>query len=208
MRRRNKSDQETWLLSYADLITNLLIFFVMLLSASELSKVKFQQIAEKIGGQKSEKSLSSIQDQIEVAVQEAGLAQYVSTQLTDQGLEMSFNSGVVFDTGSAVIRTEWQRNLEEVLQTVVPFGKDYRFAVEGHTDSQPVVKNSRFASNWELASARAMEVRLRLENLGIDRTRVRVEAYADTKPLPAEIVSGLNADEILARHRRVVVRLY
>lgn len=208
MRRRLRSDQETWLLSYADLITNLLIFFVMLLSASELSKVKFQQIAERIAGTQSSRSLSAIQKEMEEAVEKAGLQKDVTTRMTDQGLELIFNSGVVFDTGSAEIRPEWTSRLMDVLQTVVPFASEYRFAIEGHTDTQPIIKSSRFPSNWELSSARAMEVRSRLEGLGVNRDQIRVEAYADTKPLPEGELSGLSADERLARHRRVVVRLY
>ena len=43
MQRRKASGDEAWLLSYADLITNLLIFFVMLLSAAEISRSKMQK---------------------------------------------------------------------------------------------------------------------------------------------------------------------
>src|SRR5436190_1374571 len=114
MERRARGHEEGWLLSYADLITNLLIFFVMLLTAAHISRMKMKQIT---GG-------------------------------------------------------------------------------------------SAFASNWELSSARAIVVRQRLEDVGIDRTRIRVEGYADTKPLPESVLAGLDAEQRLARHRRVVVRIY
>ena len=65
-----------------------------------------------------------------------------------------------------------------------------------------------FASNWELSSARAIVVRQRLEDVGIARGRVRVEGYADTKPLPEEQLKGLTPEERMARLRRVVVRIY
>jgi chemotaxis protein MotB len=90
----------------------------------------------------------------------------------------------------------------------VGLSNNYRYAVEGHTDSVPIGKDSPYKSNWELSSARSLEVRERLESLGVPRTKIRVEAYADTKPLPPEELKGLSPEEILARHRRVVVRLY
>jgi chemotaxis protein MotB len=65
-----------------------------------------------------------------------------------------------------------------------------------------------FPTNWELSSARAIVVRQRLEVAGINRERIRVEGYADTKPLPEEHLVGLNPEQRLARHRRVVVRIY
>ncbi|MGC4120587.1 MAG: hypothetical protein QM765_39610 [Myxococcales bacterium] len=51
-------------------------------------------------------------------------------------------------------------------------------------------------------------VRQRLEDVGVPRTRIRVEGYADTKPLSEETLKGLSPEERLARHRRVVVRIY
>ena len=65
MQRKSKSTEEPWLLSYADLITNLLIFFVMILSASSISKSKMQEISKKVSGKEQSDSLSAIQKKIE-----------------------------------------------------------------------------------------------------------------------------------------------
>lgn len=209
MQRRSKTSDEGWLLSYADLITNLLIFFVMLLSASNLSTAKFQQIAESMSGENDPQSLAAIQKEVDSKIKAAGLESMVRTQLTDEGLEMSLNSGVVFDLGSASIRPEWDTVLGRVLGGLSPYSKRYSFAVEGHTDSTPIlVGSARFQTNWELSSARAMSVRRRLEESGIDREKIRVEAYADTKPLLVKELQGLPKEEQLSRHRRVIVRIY
>ena len=98
--------------------------------------------------------------------------------------------------------------LTTMLQTLVPYSAKYNFAVEGHTDSTPIVPGGPFATNWELASERAIVVRQRLEELGIDRAHMRVEAYADTKPLTSADLAGLAPQDRAARHRRVVVRMY
>ncbi len=208
MQRRAKGHEEGWLLSYADLITNLLIFFVMVLSAANLNKSRMQQIAKAMSGETSPASLDAIQQEIEKKIAEKKLEGLVRTDLTPDGLELSLDSGLVFDSGKAVIRPEIEPTVAAMLQVLVPYSSKYTFAVEGHTDTTPLLHGTTFATNWELSSARAIVVRQRLEDVGVDRARVRVEGYADTKQLPEAKVKGLDPEGRLARHRRVVVRIY
>jgi chemotaxis protein MotB len=208
MQRRSYTGDEGWLLSYADLITNLLIFFVMLLAAAEISRTRMQQIAEGISGVEQPASLSSIQQEIDARIAAEGLQELVRTDLPDEGLTLALNSGLVFDSGSAAIRAERLETLDRMLQTLVPYGERYAFAVEGHTDSTPVASGGTYVSNWELSADRANAVRSRLEQAGVPPRQVRVEGYADTVPLPEEELAGLSPEERLARHRRVVVRIY
>lgn len=206
MERRVPDDNESWLLSYADLITNLLIFFVMLLSMSEISTTRMQAIQAKLSGKSSPASLASIREEIDARIRAEKLDDVVATTLTDEGLKLSLNSGVVFDTAQAEVRPEMEAQLRTMLDTLVPYAGRYNFAVEGHTDDRPIT--GRYASNWELSTARANAVRVRLERVGIDPARVRVEGYADTQRLPEDELAGLSDEERLARHRRVVVRVY
>ena len=208
MQRRTYDSNEGWLLSYADLITNLLIFFAMLLAAADISESRMQQITQEISGIEQPASLSSIQKQIEAQIEREGLQEMIRTDLTDDGLHVSLNSGLMFGSGSAVIRTEQVPVLDKMLTTLVPNAGRYDFAVEGHTDHKPVHADSVYKSNWELSADRANAVRSRLELVGVDHRRLRVEGYADTVPLPDETLAGLTPDEQLARHRRVVVRIY
>ena len=208
MKRRTHMTEEGWLLSYADLITNLLIFFAMLLAAADINKSKMQQIQEAISGKEQPASLSSIQAEIEKKIAEEGLEELVGAELTDAGLKLSLNSGLVFDSGSATIRLETEPVLDRMLQTLVPYAEKYTFAVEGHTDHVPVNAGSAYPSNWELSAARASAVRSRLEGVGVAEKRVRVEGYADTVPLPESELEGLTEVDRMARHRRVVVRVY
>ncbi len=208
MRRRARGHEEGWLLSYADLITNLLLFFVVLLSAANISKSKMQQITKAISGEPQPESLESIQQQIEKAIVDKNLQEVVQTRLKDDGLELSLNSGFVFDSGRALLRPEFETPLSSMLQVLLPHSTTYNFAVEGHTDATPIVGSTQFASNWDLSAARALVVRERLEGVGIDRTRIRVEGYADTRPLPEAELQGMTVDQRNARLRRVVVRVY
>jgi chemotaxis protein MotB len=205
MQRRAHTTEESWLFSYADLITNLLLFFVVLLTAANLSKGRMQQIAKSLSGAESPQSLEAIQREIDAKIAQQHLQELVRTSLTAEGLELSLNSGVVFDSGKSQLRAEHEATVTSMLQVLSPYSKRYAFAVEGHTDSIPMTGN---LTNWDLSAARAITVRQRLEEVGISRDRIRVEGYADTKPLPEDSLKGLSPDERLARHRRVVVRIY
>jgi chemotaxis protein MotB len=208
MQRRAVGNEEGWLLSYADLITNLLLFFVVLLTAAQLNRGRMQQIAKSISGAQSPASLEAIRQEIDAQIAKQQLQDVVRTTVTADGLEVSLNSGLVFDSGKAALRAEHESTVASMLKVLVPYGPKYTFAVEGHTDSTPIVSGGVFATNWELSSARATVVRQRLEDVGLPRDHLRVEGYADTKPLPELQLKGLNPEERLARHRRVVVRIY
>jgi chemotaxis protein MotB len=207
MQRRIVHNEEGWLLSYADLITNLLVFFAMLLGASEISRTRMQQIVSDLSGEEAPASLASIQEEIDARIEEEGLQEMVRTDLTDDGLKLSLNSGFMFDSGSTVVRPDQEGVLRDMLETLVPYAERYDFAVEGHTDSTPFgTPDGR--TNWDLSTDRANAVRRRLSVVGIAEDRIRVEGYADTVSLPEEELAGLPEQERLARHRRVIVKIY
>lgn len=205
---RLKSSNEGWLTSYADLITNLLIFFVLIISASQIQTGKMEKIIAQISKAKpATETLASAEKKVKEALKQEQLEENVHVKLTDAGLELSFESGVTFASGAADILPQMEEPLAKVLKVLTPYAAKYNFAVEGHTDETPI-STGRFKSNWELSSARAMQVREHLEQVGIEKNRLRVEAYGETKALPAETLQGLTREQVLAKHRRVVVRLY
>ncbi|SMF71103.1 OmpA/MotB family protein [Pseudobacteriovorax antillogorgiicola] len=205
---RKKSSDESWLLSYADLITNLLIFFVALFSAMEMSRVKMQQIQEALAGQSATYSLKELQGDLESHIEAQGYQEIVSANLTDRGVIIALNSGIVFPSGSAEIDDRFKAILGDVMAQVLPYSGKYDFAVEGHTDSTPIKAGSRYRSNWELGSARAHVVREHLEVVGIPRTKLHVEGYADTRPLQGLNGDSLSEKELKDRQRRVMIRIY
>jgi chemotaxis protein MotB len=207
MQRRRPRHEEGWLLSYADLITNLLLFFVVLLTAANISTSKMQQIAKEMSGEETPQSLAQIKEEIDKRIAEQSLQELVRTDITDKGLELWLNSGIVFASGEADIAPAMELTLSSMLEVLAPYSSKYSFAVEGHTDERPVL-TGRFPSNWELSASRAIAVRAKLEKIGVESKRIRVEGYADTQPLPEETLQGLSVEERRARHRRVIVRVY
>jgi chemotaxis protein MotB len=207
-RKRLKTGNEGWLTSYADLITNLLIFFILIMSASELQMGKLESIASAFSQTVSPKSLKHAEKVLAEEIAKQNLSNQVEVKITDSGLEISFNSGVTFASGGADVLPQMIQPLTKVMALLPQYADRYKFAVEGHTDEEPVKKESVFRSNWDLAAARALQVRDLLEKVGLPSQRIRVEAYADTKPLATSQLSGLSHEQILAKHRRVIIRLF
>jgi len=207
MQRRSHVSEEGWLLSYADLLTNLVIYFAVIMGAAQMSRGQLQDLGEEISGVEQPHSLSAMHEALAQSIAEQGLDEVVQAELDDDGLRLSLNSGIVFQTGSGDIKATHEPLLDHMLETLVPYADRYAFAVEGHTDSRPF-QTEDGRSNWDLSSQRAIAVRQRLEEVGVDRRRVRVEGYADTVPLPEEALVGLSEDERHARHRRVIVRVF
>lgn len=206
--RNSKKSDEIWLLSYADLITNLLIFFIAMFSMADISRAKMEQIEESLTGKQSATSLKSIKEEIASKIIEKGMKDLVKVDLGKNGVEISLNSGIVFPIGSEIIEPKWKPVLEELMKQIAPYSNRYEFAVEGHTDNTPIRGGGKFTNNWDLASARAHQIRQRLEEQGVSPVRLREESYGETRQLPAAELQGLNDEEIKSKHRRVVIRIF
>jgi chemotaxis protein MotB len=89
-----------------------------------------------------------------------------------------------FEQGSAEL------NINETRETLLRLAdffksaemKNRRFRIEGHTDNAPVAENSKYLSNWELSSERAINVLHYLADYGVDENQFSVAGYADTRP--------------------------
>lgn len=208
--RARRSQDEPWLLSYADLITNLLIFFVALLSAMDVSRVKMQDVQQALAGKVETKSLKQLEHELKSHIEQEGYQEVISATKTDRGVIVALNSGIVFPLGSAAIAPKFKQILADVMVKTLNYADKYEFAIEGHTDQTPVIKGGLYHSNWELGSARALIVREHLEAVGIPRTHLHVEAYADTRPLmiPQNAMDAATADDLNGRQRRVIIRIY
>ena len=102
----------------------------------------------------------------------------------ERGLVISLAADNFFAEGSADLNIEETRDsllrLSDFFKA--PELKNRRLRIEGHTDSTPVVENSKFLSNWELSAARSMNVLHYLADYGVDESRFSVAGYADTQP--------------------------
>jgi chemotaxis protein MotB len=108
--------------------------------------------------------------------------------LRDGRMVVRMSNDVLFDSGKAELRTVGKAALAEVaavLRTVTA----RRFQVAGHTDDEPI-RLSAFRSNWELSTARGLEVVRFLVSQGIAPEALSAAGYAEFDPVDANGTSA------------------
>jgi chemotaxis protein MotB len=192
---------ELWLISYADMLTLLLGFFIVIVAAVPMRHATFERIAASISGTKSA-PLQQLRERVdELVAKSPELRERVIARDDLESLGIEFKDALLFDSGSAEIRPEGKRAIAEVARLLETLpGRPV--LVEGHTDEVPI-RTARFRSNWELSSQRAINVLAALESSGIPRDRLSARAFADTRPRETQ---GTIEERRLA-NRRVVIRV-
>lgn len=215
------TEDTSWMLTYGDIITLLMIFFVLMFSSSKLSEEKFDKVAQSINeslnrpGPDPEADptqaptippLQSAQALLDQMIKDRDLEMEMQTTLTPSGLMIELSSNSFFQSGSADIKPTMIKSLVDLSEIIQDFPtEDYQVDVEGHTDNVPI-NTIQFPSNWELSALRAVNVAHIFEDNGMPRERIAAIAYADTKPKkPNTDESGINIPENQAENRRVVV---
>src|SRR5690606_34132447 len=122
----------------------------------------------------------------------------LKAKIVDGRMVLELQTDILFGSGSAKLSDEGAATIREVgaLLGQIP---DRKFQVEGHTDNVPI-KTKAYPSNWELASARAINVVKEMVDAGMPGKRVSASAFADTRPT----ASNQN-DEGRARNRRIEI---
>jgi outer membrane protein OmpA-like peptidoglycan-associated protein len=114
-----------------------------------------------------------------------------------EGILITFESGLVFDTDSYQLRSQTKGNLDELSQTLQKYD-DTNILIEGHTDN-----TGQDSYNQKLSENRADAVENYLVEHGIKDTRVTTKGYGETQPLDNnETEAGRQ------KNRRVEVAIY
>jgi len=119
-----------------------------------------------------------------------------------------FQSEVLFPIGSADLSDAGKEQIANVTALLldiarrIPEGTNWVLRVDGHADNSPVRGSSRFASNWELSSARAIAVAQLMIQNGLPPNRVAATAFGEFQP-----VDTADTPAARARNRRIELRL-
>lgn len=160
---RGRSGGGEWIITFADLMTLLFCFFVLLTTLSAAPK-----------------DCSGLAEYFE-----RNREQYQNFVLRRSKLEcvISLPSDFLFPSAQAQIQPQALQRLEPLFEEIqtLPEHRGDLIIVEGHTDDVPI-STERFPSNWELSSARSTNVAAFLRQFGISEDRLSVRAYADNRP--------------------------
>jgi chemotaxis protein MotB len=174
-----------WLVNYADLMTELTIFFMVLWAISAALS----------------KDLQKARDEIEKTMAEEGIRGEVVLQ--KDGLRLSLEEGgqtSLFPSGNADLTPEMVSILERMRPTLQRLQKNHDVVVEGHTDDVPV-RGGKYGSNWDLSTARATSVvRHLIEKQGYEPKRLAAIGYGEHRPAVPN-----DSEENRAKNRRVVL---
>ncbi|MHA7138525.1 flagellar motor protein MotS [Rossellomorea arthrocnemi] len=232
--RRRQASQPTgapkWMVTFSDLITLILVFFILLFSMSQIDIVKFRTIADSFQQRQILEFYPSVipfENPSAEPEMEKEKTQPQSSEETDKELnqlladiQSYLNENKLSDV---VVATRTERGVVLVLQEQALFASGeatvledaYPFLnkvgdllsripnfvkVEGHTDNRPI-GTYRFPSNWELSSARASSViRYLVQTENLDPKRFIAVGYGDTRPIAPN-----DTRENLQKNRRVEV---
>lgn len=142
--------------------------------------------------------LQDILDHIQLYIESHQLGGGISVYLEGRGLVIRITNDMLFESGKADLQPAAKETLLKIAEVLNQI--DNMIQVEGHTDNVPI-RNARFASNWELSAARALEVVHFLINEGhIEPQRLVATAYGEYKPLYPN-----TTPELRAKNRRVEI---
>ncbi len=212
--RQTESDGDNaWLLTFADAMTLLLAFFVMLVSFSKVDMLTFEQvkagIARDLGQRSITRPAAQLRAELDTLVDSLGVADAVRIDTFERGIVLELAANAFYQPGAAILRPEARPILESVADALrSPVYSKFKIAVEGHTDDNPI-SNDRFASNWELSAARATNVVRLFSDVDIPVHRMRAVAFAETQPkVPNRDATGNPLPESQAKNRRIIIRVH
>ncbi|MBD0315683.1 MAG: OmpA family protein [Nitrospiraceae bacterium] len=232
MAKKHKHEEhenhERWLVSYADFITLLFAFFVVMYSVSAVNEGKFRTVSESIkaalhpiasreasplafnvGDNRPSLVAPNLPGTKEVAIRRLRelvkstqtMSQFDVIHLTervDGSIVITIPDQVLFNSGEAAVRPEALPFLQGLAEAMIELNRQVR--VEGHTDNVPI-HSALFPSNWELSATRAViVVRVLTELYGVPATHLAALGYADSRP----VTHNLNPAQ-RAKNRRVEV---
>lgn len=234
MARRRKGHQahanhERWVISYADFITLLFAFFVVMFATANADKGKARAVAEAVKEALSQSKEAKVVQMVKEAAEEdkaaaaAGgkpedvkkelapiqkqLAKQLHPEIAKGQIELKMEArGLVISFKQAAL---FDSGADVVKASAVDsiakvaqavVGIPNPVRLEGHTDNQPI-HNDRFSTNWELSSARSIAMlQMMTTKFNIPVQRLAVSGYADVAPIASN-----ETEEGRARNRRVDV---
>ncbi|HAR62188.1 MAG: hypothetical protein DKM50_03415 [Candidatus Margulisiibacteriota bacterium] len=227
-KKHHEEAEEGWITSYADLMTNLFAFFLVLFIFATNSKeetnmsVVLQEIRTGFLERVDKKAAKVLKDElkkaqtpsmpqvdskkaeiakkVEKVIIEQQLKNYVHIIIEEKKIRIVFTDPVIFKTGKAELNPQAKKILKEVASILKPIPNP--IFVEGHTDNVPI-HNKEYDSNWELSFSRAYSIIKYLQKVeNIPPDRLSGTGYGEYKPL-----AGNDTNINRAKNRRIEINV-
>lgn len=227
--RNDDQQQEDWLVTFADLATLLMIFFIIMYAVTGLSKEELEDVSNALqeqgfsnhedapfnplsptgfGEMAGENPFEKTTEALEDTLISYGFEGFAQVQTKPGSIEVELVSSSFFAPGGAEFRQEAVGVLSLIAGQLKPVVKEgMQVKIEGHTDDVPI-HSAQFPSNWELSTARASSVVRFLIAHGLPETALVAMGYADSRPKVAnKDATGEPIPENRAINRRVVITI-
>lgn len=190
-----------WTVTYADVMSLLLVLFVMIVAFSTVEVEKFRAAIGSFRGallipgfpgetgatltpappvSVSDRMLEQAAEELEAAAREAEVQAGVEVHMFAGMLKVTFADYLLFDEGRAEIKPEGYPVMSRVVQTALDL-KATEVRIEGHTDDTPI-HTAQFPSNWELSTARALAVLKFFQARGYPPQSLVAVGYGEYRP--------------------------
>ncbi len=218
-------DPEAWMTTFADLISLMLTFFILLVSMSTLDKTGLSDISTSFrkavsvlsAGEKTEMQMISpfqlqrivkprelmlaLRQNSRKVLQHSTLEHKVNAVVLNNRLILRMKDAVLFAPGQAEINAKHAKALKRLARMLASSPGSIR--IEGHTDTSKLPANSPYPDPWSLSLARAASVLHMLEREGVNPYRLSLAGYGPSRPISTEATPYGRA-----RNRRVDIVLY
>ena len=222
---QQSESHDRWLITYADMITLLMVLFVVLYAGSVADAHKFTMLAAGLqqafnpnvlqsrsviastGETQSSgpllaamlQDLQQLRTEVDSITGRGPSGGGVEMSANREGIVISLYGNLLFDSGKATINDDSVEVLRRVARILSSLPNPLR--VEGHTDNI-LIDTALYPSNWELSTARGAAVVRHVLAMGISPARMQVVGYGDTHPLNPN-----DTREQRARNRRVDIQI-
>lgn len=222
MRKKRKAEHENnerWLISYADFITLLFAFFVVMYSSSSVNEGKYRSVADsiseafhpifslsstniKITRERSANEMFSVgmntYRQVKTEMRHLDKTGRINVLKDQRGVTIQISDSLLFETGQADILSDVEATLDKLADYLAKLPNPIQ--IEGHTDDIPI-RTAVYPSNWELSTARATSMlRYFIERRSMDPARFSIAGYAEFRPIAPN-----DTLENRAKNRRVEI---
>lgn len=199
-----------WLVTYSDLMTLILVFFILLYTIFFIETERFKDAIATVQVEDQDGKLLSVVEYADRAVERRGAIRLeeatglrqqrdqtrrelqqiaeqaewgadVEAVIEDGTLTLRVKGEAVFPSGTADLDGSAYGIFDRIVATLRRY-PEYRIAIRGHTDDLPI-NTPRFSSNWELSAVRATTALRYFLSRGIDPSRMTATGYADMMPL-------------------------